>query len=101
MKKAQSDLKDIKDKKLFLHGVHEKSAEKYDGSMAKREYSNKISKYRRIVQSYATGDVLEIGIGTGTSLKYYKPDAITSFIGIDWSPNMLNHCFQKIDEMKM
>ena len=49
MTKAHSDLKDIKDKKLYLHDLHDKSAEKYDSNMVRREYSNKISKYRRIV----------------------------------------------------
>ena len=49
-------------------------AVKYDEMYEKREFSNKLSKYRRIVLSYAEGKVLEIGVGTGENLKYYTKD---------------------------
>ncbi|CDW81984.1 protein kinase [Stylonychia lemnae] len=78
--KAQSDLRDISDQKSFLHGVHQKIAETYDDTYNRREYSNKLSKYRRILLSYADGDVLEVGV--------------------DWSDNMLIKAFERVDEMK-
>lgn len=99
--KAQSDLRDIKDKKLFLHQVHDKVAEGYDDMMKVREFSNKTRKYRKVVLSYAAGDVLECGIGTGNSLQHYNQAQIDSFIGVDWSSNMLAQSFQKIDELKL
>ncbi len=70
--KAQSDLKDVKDQRKFLHNIHQRIAEKYDETYQKREFSNKLSKYRRIVLSYAEGKTLEVGIGTGENLKYYN-----------------------------
>ena len=72
--KAQSDLKDVKDQKKFLHSVHQNVAEKYDEIYQKREFSNKLGKYRRIVLSYAEGKCLEVGVGTGENLKHYPKD---------------------------
>ena len=40
--------------------------------------------------------VLEIGIGTGTSYKYYPPS--TSVIGIDISPDMLKKAKRNIEK---
>jgi len=79
-------LKDIKDKKLFLHSVHEKTAENYDKFMKNREFSNKIGRYRKILLSFSEGDVLECGVGTGASFSSYDPNYVTSYIGTDWSP---------------
>lgn len=72
--KAQSDLKDVKDQKKFLHSVHQNVAEKHDEIYQKREFSNKLGKYRRIVLSYAEGKCLEVGVGTGENLKHYPKD---------------------------
>lgn len=48
-------------------------AEKFDETYKRREYSNKFGKYRRVLLSYAEGEVLELGIGTGKNLEFYKP----------------------------
>ena len=98
--KAHSDLREVSDKKLFLYNIHQSIAEKYDQLYARREFSNKLSRYRSVLLSYAEGDVLECGIGTGVTLKYYPADQITSFIGVDWSPSMLEKSFEKIEELK-
>ena len=79
--------------------MHQKTAEKYDETYQKREFSNKLSKYRRIVLSYAEGKVLEVGVGTGENLKYYTSD-VESLIGIDWSDNMLFKAFEKVEELQ-
>ena len=68
MTKAQEDLKDIDDKKMFLMERHQAIAESFDADMAQREWSNKLPQYRKVLLSYAEGDVLECGIGTGTNL---------------------------------
>jgi ubiquinone/menaquinone biosynthesis C-methylase UbiE len=62
-----------------LHEVHQKVAEKYDEIYQKREFSNKLSKYRKIVLSYAEGRCLEVGIGTGENLKYYTKQVEVRF----------------------
>jgi ubiquinone/menaquinone biosynthesis C-methylase UbiE len=83
------DLKEIKDKRSHLLKTHEDLAERYDALNAKREFSNSITKYRRILLSYADGEVLETCVGTGLSLKHYKAEQIEKFIGVDWSLNMI------------
>jgi ubiquinone/menaquinone biosynthesis C-methylase UbiE len=98
--KAQDDLRKVSDKKSYLLDVHQKIAEKYDSIVARREFSNKLDKYRRVLLSYAEGDVLECGIGTGKTLQYYNIKRINSFMGIDWSTNMLMKAFEKVDELK-
>ena len=75
-------------------------AEEYNASNARREWSNKLNQYRRVVISYAEGDVLECGIGTGHTLKFYDKDIVNKFIGIDWSTQMLEKSFEAITELK-
>lgn len=47
---------------------HDASADKYDESSSKMEFSNKFGKYRKTLLSFAKGRVIEMGIGTGTNL---------------------------------
>ena len=86
-------MRDIKDKKLFLQSVHEKNAETYDSLMKNRELSNKIRRFRKVLLSFSGGDVLELGVGTGASLDCYDPNYVDSYVGIDWSPQMLIQAF--------
>lgn len=46
---------------------------------------------RREVGEAATGDVLEVAIGTGLSLPWYGA-GVRSLTGVDLSPGMLNQC---------
>ena len=93
------ELKEISDKKLFPFETHNKISENYNNVFARREFSNKLTRYRNVLLSYAEGDVLECGIGTGISLKHYNAAKITSFIGIDWSSQMLEKAFQTKEEL--
>src|SRR5438874_2926665 len=69
-----------------VRAVQDKQAPKYD---------RQISFFERIlfgdgrawVCSQATGDVLEVAIGTGRNLSFYPPDV--RLTGIDFSPAML------------
>jgi predicted TPR repeat methyltransferase len=67
--------------------------------MEKREFSNKLSRYRRTLLSYATGRVLEMGVGTGVNIPYYR-SCVSELIGIDWSEKMLLKAFENIEAVK-
>ena len=85
---------------MFLLQKHSDLAENYNASNARREWSNKLNQYRRVLISYAEGDVLECGIGTGNTLKFYDDDIVTKFVGIDWSSEMIEKSFEAITELK-
>lgn len=48
-----------------------------------------IMKVRSKVVPYASGDVLEVGCGGGINMEFYDPARITSFTGLDPSPELL------------
>ncbi|MCW2255799.1 SAM-dependent methyltransferase [Providencia alcalifaciens] len=52
--------------------------------------------------SEINGDILDIGCGTGNSLKFIKKSEINSYLGIDISPDMIefaknNHSDEKVN----
>ena len=85
---------------LYLNETHNKIADKYDKVFARREFSNKLSRYRNVLLSYAEGDVLETGVGTGKTFKFYNSKQISSYTGIDWSHNMLEKAFETKQELQ-
>lgn len=97
--KAQTDLRDIKDQRAFLRERHEQIASTYNELEKKREFSNKFGRYRRTLLSYASGNVLEMGVGTGLNLSHYT-QKVDSLLGIDWSEAMLIEAFGKLQELK-
>ena len=97
--KAQADLRDVGDQKVFLKKKHDEIADKYDELTDQREFSNKYGRYRKTLLSYAEGRVLEMGIGTGINLQYYGP-RVKELVGVDWSDNMLMKAFGKQDDNK-
>ena len=60
--KAQNDLRSIEDKRAYLHSIHESTAEKYNDLVAKREFSNKLERYRRVLLSYAEATSLSAAL---------------------------------------
>lgn len=74
LSKAQADIRDVKDQRSFLLERHNAFAAEYDKKMERREFSNKLSRYRRRLLSYASGRVLEMGIGTGANLPFYSSE---------------------------
>jgi uncharacterized protein YlxP (DUF503 family) len=58
----------VQDKRQFLHKIHEQVGEKFVVSVTEE---NKTGRYRKTLLSYAIGNVLEVGIGTGTNLQFY------------------------------
>ena len=52
------------------------------------------NRWRRLAVSLASGNVLEVGIGTGLNLPYYT-DRCLNILGIDVSPGMLDRAKEK------
>ena len=78
---------------------HNEFSEKYDSKMETREFSNKFSRYRKRLLSYASGRVVEFGVGTGANLPYYRYD-VEELVGIDWSDKMIMKAFENMDACK-
>ncbi|WP_153464217.1 class I SAM-dependent methyltransferase [Halobacillus sp. SY10] len=53
--------------------------------------------WRENLLKKAYGETLEVGVGTGTNLKYYNDQ--TNVTGIDFSPNMLQKAKQKVNQL--
>eukprot|EP00741_Cyanophora_paradoxa_P019899 tig00021178_g19204.t1 len=69
-------------------------ADTYDAGMV--EYESAMGDLRRQLLSTARGRVLEIGIGTGASLRYYPfgPGGVGSVVGVEPSEFMVPHCLE-------
>lgn len=53
--------------------------------------------WRKELIQQADGSVLEVGVGTGTNLKYYSKEVQVT--GIDFSPNMLKRAREKANRL--
>lgn len=84
-------------KKQELFEIHERMAGSYEKKTENFEFRNQFLKYRRILISYAKGRVLELGVGTGRSLEFYKDDT-SEIIAIDYSNKMLDQAKNKLDD---
>lgn len=76
---------------------YEKSAPRYDGLMRFWDRLFDFSDGRRWVCSQARGDVLEIAVGTGLNLAYYRDDV--RLTGIEFSPAMLELARRRATEL--
>ena len=71
----------------FYHTIHEKIAPTYKALMSDYEWSKRFDKYRKVLCSYAQGQVLEVGVGTGFNYPWYP--TTSSIKAVDWSAAML------------
>ena len=69
--------------------IYERNATKYDAALN----STTLETMRQNLFSRATGDVLELGIGTGATIKHYAD--ISSLTGLDLSAAMIAQARQK------
>ena len=69
--------------------IYERNATKYDAALN----STTLEQMRANLFSRATGDVLELGIGTGATIKHYV--GISSLTGLDLSAAMIAQARQK------
>lgn len=65
----------------------------------KMEEMMMFNNYRKEVVEKAQGNILEVGIGTGENLKYYRKDQKVT--GIDFSPGMLKIAKEKAEVVSM
>ena len=75
----------------------ERFAPRYDRSIRFWERVLKMPEGRRWVASRATGDVLEIGVGTGLNLPLYRPDV--RLTAVDLSPAMLAQARRRASDL--
>jgi ubiquinone/menaquinone biosynthesis C-methylase UbiE len=80
-----------------IRRFYEKAAGRYDKQMRFWDRVLDFAGGRRWVCSQATGDVLEIGIGTALNLTYYQ-DGIR-LTGIEFSPDMLELARERAKEL--
>jgi SAM-dependent methyltransferase len=95
--KLRADLERIKGEnrvKEHLREVHNRSAPRYDKFYGRVEIRNKINSYRKILTSYAIGDILETGCGTGKNFSFYKKT--DKVIAVDYSEDMLEIANNKL-----
>jgi ubiquinone/menaquinone biosynthesis C-methylase UbiE len=74
----------------------DRQARGYDRKLARAERSL-LAGGRAWVCGQASGDVLEVAIGTGRNLPFYPPDV--RLTGIDLSPGMLARAGQRAEEL--
>ena len=79
---------------------YDKFANNYD-SLNSGTYSKAfgIDSMRSIAGEYAQGQVLEVAVGTGLQLPYYKWNQISSYTGIDNSEGMLDASKDKMKRL--
>lgn len=70
---------------------------KFYDLMNKRGEKKTFSKWRKQYFSKLKGDILEVGIGTGSSLECYNKDA--RVIGLDFSEGMLKKAREKLNKL--
>jgi ubiquinone/menaquinone biosynthesis C-methylase UbiE len=80
-----------------LRRLWDKQAGRYDKSMRWFERHVLGEDHRPWVCSRANGSVLEVAIGTGLNLPYYRSDI--QLTGLDFSPAMLNIARKRADEI--
>ncbi len=100
--KLRADMEKILEKQIKkkkLHEIHDLMAANYEKKTDNFEFRNQYNKYRRILYSYAKGRCLEVGVGTGRSLEFYKSDV--SLIAIDYSKKMLEFAKEKLEDREI
>ena len=75
-----------------------KLAPTWDSTVRWDEFTTGISRWRRHLAARATGDVLEVAVGTGRNLHYYDHRRVKSVTAVDFSRKMLEMILTKKSE---
>jgi ubiquinone/menaquinone biosynthesis C-methylase UbiE len=87
---------------VFLNsGINEIIKKRYNRVSGIYDMMDRMIKveWRQDLLSHLSGNVLEVGIGTGGNLAYY-PNSIVSLTGIDFSKGMLKYAKGKTSKMR-
>lgn len=97
--KLRADMEEVEKnglRKDKFKEIHQRNAGSYEKKTDFFEFRNQINKYRRILLSFAQGRVLELGVGSGRSLEFYKSD-VRELVCIDYSSKMLDQAIEKYE----
>lgn len=97
--KLRADMEKVEEsgaRKDKLKEIHQRNAGSYEKKTNFFEVRNQINRYRRIMLSWAKGRVLDVGIGTGRNLEFYKSD-VNELICVDYSSKMLEQAIEKYE----
>jgi methyltransferase OMS1 len=72
-----------------------KLASSWDATVRWDEFTSGINRWRKQLVSRASGEVLEVAVGTGRNLEYYNDRSVTSITAIDLSRKMLEAILDK------
>eukprot|EP00933_Yihiella_yeosuensis_P007928 TRINITY_DN113145_c0_g1_i1.p1 TRINITY_DN113145_c0_g1~~TRINITY_DN113145_c0_g1_i1.p1 ORF type:complete len:268 (+),score=53.74 TRINITY_DN113145_c0_g1_i1:42-806(+) len=74
-------------------------AKKWDQTVRTDEFLAGLGRARRRLVQRATGDVLEVAVGSGRNFSYYSSGKVTSVTAMDFSRNMLEVAAEKKPEL--
>jgi len=82
-----------------LEDIRETYAEQAD-TVARMSWLNRLltGRYRRQLFEKADGQVIDVACGTGTNVRYL-PDSV-EYVGLDISPEMLQHAANRFDRLE-
>jgi len=90
-RKSESDFPSEQERK----DLFSKMASTWDATVRWDEFTSGISRWRRQLIGRASGDVLEVAVGTGRNLEYYNPNTVKSITAVDFSRKMLETLVEK------
>lgn len=81
------------------HDVYDNNAPKWDSTVRFDEFVAGIGRMRRRLVQHASGDVLELAVGTGRNFSYYNSAKVRSVTAADFSRAMLEVADSKRSEL--
>lgn len=81
------------------HDTFDTKAPKWDSDVRFDEFVAGIGRMRRRLMQHATGDVLEVAVGTGRNFSYYNSAKVKSLTAADFSRGMLEVADSKRSEL--
>jgi methyltransferase OMS1 len=84
---------------LDVSDRYNKTASSYDADIDTMEKVMGLTRRRRQLVKQTTGHVLEVSVGTGRNMEYYKPKECESLTFVDISPGMMEIAREKFKKL--